>query len=55
MKWKIVIEIEGEQPPADLIQRAKGAAENGALELIYPYAQFVNSTTMKVEDQPTHK
>lgn len=47
MKWKIEIEIEGQQPPAHLIQKAKTEAENVVLELVSDYTRFCNATVRK--------
>jgi hypothetical protein len=50
MKWKIEINIEGSQPPAVLIQSAKTAAENAAVEVVCTHVRFVNSTVSQTKD-----
>lgn len=43
MKWRIVIEIEGEQPSLELVQEAKEYGEAQVIAILGEYANFVNT------------
>lgn len=43
MKWKIIIEIEGNKPTAKQIANAKSIAEEAVLEALDYKVQFINT------------
>lgn len=43
MKWKIIIEIEGNKPTEKQIADAKTIAEEAVLEILNPKVKFINT------------